>query len=94
MTEPFDPYAEDPALAAFAQEQAEEWGEWVAASDIYVGGALAARVGDAIPKSNVERLGYDKDGLVVKRHSKAGRAITGEPEPEKPARAAPTGGNA
>jgi hypothetical protein len=94
MTEPFDPYAEDPALAAFAKAQAEEWGEWVACADIYVGNALAARTGDAIPKDNVERHGYDKDGYVVKRNSKAGRAITGEPEPEKPAKAAPSGGNA
>jgi hypothetical protein len=84
MSEPFDPYAEDPALRKYAEAQAAEWGEWVAIGDIYVGNALAARRGDAIPKSNVEKHGYDKDGLVVKRNSKEGREITGEPEPVKP----------
>jgi hypothetical protein len=83
MTQPeFDPYAENPALAEYREAQAKEWGEWVAAEDIYVGVALAARRGDAIPADNVKRHGYDKDGRVVKRNSKEGRAITGEPEPE------------
>jgi hypothetical protein len=100
MTQPFDPYAEDPALREFAEAQAKEWGEWVATGDIKVGNVLAARRGDAIPIDNVKRHGYDRDGLVVKRNSKEGREITGEPEPTKPVGdqgakpAKATGGNA
>ena len=93
MAEPFDPYAENPEFAALAAAQVKEWGEYVATGDILVGGVLAARKGDAIPISNVEKHRYDEQGLVVKRNSKAGREITGEPEPEpaKPVKA--IGGN-
>jgi hypothetical protein len=93
MTEPFDPYAENPALAEYKAAQEKEWGEWVAAQDYYVGVALAARRGDAIPTDNVKKHKLDEQGIVVKRNSKEGRAITGEPEPEtvKPAKA--TGGS-
>ena len=96
MTQPrgtdFDPYAENPDLAAFRDAQVKEWGEWVAVEDIYVGGVPAVRKGDAVPASNVARHGYDKAGKVVKRNSPQGRALTGEPEPEtRPVKS--TGGN-
>lgn len=78
-----DPYAADRELQDYLAAQQDEFAEWVAARDIYFGIALAHRAGDPISKSNVARHGYDKNGLAVKRSSKEGRALTGEPEPEK-----------
>jgi len=92
--EPFDPYAENPALAEYKAAQEKEWGEYVLAEDYYVGGVLAARRGDAIPVDNVKRHKLEEEGLAVKRNSKEGRAITGEPEPESATKATKsTGGN-
>lgn len=54
----------DPELDEFRRLQEEEYGAWVATQDIYVGNALAYPVGGAVPKSNVERHGYDKNGMV------------------------------
>jgi hypothetical protein len=92
--EPFDPYAENPALAEYKAAQEKEWGEYVLAQDYYVGGVLAAHRGDAIPVDNVKRRKLEEEGIAVERNSKEGRAITGEPEPEsaKPVKSA--GGNA
>jgi hypothetical protein len=52
-------------LEAYRQAQLAEYQQYVAATDIYAGQALAYREGDPVPKSNVERHGYDKMGLVV-----------------------------
>jgi hypothetical protein len=92
MTQPFDPYAEDPALAEYKAAQDKEWGEYVVAQDYYVGVALAARRGDAIPVDNVKRHKLDEQGIAVKRDSKEGRSITGEPEPEPAAKPAKSTG--
>lgn len=54
----------DPELDEFRRLQDEEYGAWVATQNIYVGNALAYPEGGAVPKSNVERHGYDKNGLV------------------------------
>jgi hypothetical protein len=94
-----DPYAADHELQEYMLAQEAEFAEWVAARDIYFGIALAHRTGDPISKSNVERHGYAKNGLAVKRNSKEGRAITGEaePVPEKKGKATDeekAGGNA
>jgi hypothetical protein len=64
MSEPID----ESALAALAeqrrQEQAREYGQYVAAQDIYHGGALAYTKGAAVPASNVAQYAYDQNGLV------------------------------
>lgn len=94
--EPFDPYAENPALKEYIEASKKEWGEYVLSGDYYVGGVCAAHRGDAIPVDNVKRHGLVEKGLAVKRNSKEGRALTGEPEPEPPATKSTksTGGNA
>jgi hypothetical protein len=52
--------------------QQKEYGQWVAAQQIFTPhGALAYNPGDAVPISNVERHQYDKLGWVVKNGSKA-----------------------
>lgn len=66
-----DPLTAD-ALARRA-EQIKEYETYVAATDIYVGVALAYNQGDPVPASNVARHMYDHAGLVVKRDSAAGR---------------------
>lgn len=47
--------------------QQVEYGTWVATEQITHLGALAYHEGDPVPVSNVERYGYDKQGLVKKR---------------------------
>jgi len=81
VTQPYNP-EDDPDLVAYQAAQATEYGTWVAAQDIYVGNACAYRAGDPVPISNVERHGYERNSLVVKRDSDEGRALTGEPAPE------------
>lgn len=44
--------------------QQVEYGTYVAAEDIFHGSGLAYREGQAVPVSNVEQHGYDRDGLV------------------------------
>ena len=70
VSRPFDTPQE---LDSYRKAQMEEYGEWVAAQDIYAGLALAYREGDPVPKSNVVAQGYDKNGMV--------RKATPEPEP-------------
>lgn len=54
------------ALAAQRRTaQAEEYGQFVAAQDIQHDGALAYLKGQQVPVSNVRRLGYFVNGLVV-----------------------------
>jgi hypothetical protein len=45
-------------------EQREEYGQYVATQDIYVGNALAFVNGQAVPKGHVERFGYLDAGVV------------------------------
>lgn len=61
-----DPFTADEELAAYQAAQTEEYGTYVATADIYAGNALAYRAGDPVPVSNVEKHGYDKEGLVAK----------------------------
>lgn len=64
--------ASAPATAEDALEaNRKEYGQYVAAEQIYVGTALGYNVGDAVPADNVERHGYLTDGKVVKTGSKA-----------------------
>lgn len=51
--------------------QLEEYSQYVATGPIYVGTALAYNEGDPVPASNVRALGYEKNGLVVRRGAKA-----------------------
>jgi hypothetical protein len=51
--------------------QRKEYGQYVAAHQIFVGTALAYNPGDAVPISNAERLGYVEAGAVVKVGTKA-----------------------
>jgi hypothetical protein len=82
MAQPIRPGEQ--TLAEYQEAARAEYGEWVAAQDIYAGLALAYVRGHPVPSSNVEAHGYDKTDppMVVKRNTKAGREITGEPEPE------------
>lgn len=49
----------------------KEYGQYVAADQIFHGNALAYNQGDPVPASNVKLHGYDEDGRVVKAGSKA-----------------------
>jgi hypothetical protein len=73
-----DPFAADQELQDYIAAQTKEYSTWVATQDIHVGNALAYRTGDPVPISNVEKHGYDKQGVVAKTSSKAGKAATGE----------------
>ena len=53
----------DPGVVAATRE---EWGQYVASQDIYVGTALAYIKGDPVPAANVAAHGYDEAGLVEK----------------------------
>jgi hypothetical protein len=66
MTTPFD---DDVALAEFAAAQQREYGKWEAVDVIWHGNARAYNPGDAVPVSNVERLGYAKNKLVQLQQS-------------------------
>ncbi len=68
MTAPaFADPAEAAGFAQYRQAQQEEYGTWVAVESIYEGNALAYLPGHPVPKSNVERHGYDQRGLVVRQ---------------------------
>lgn len=58
--------------------QMKEYGLWVAVQPIDHGTARAYNIGDPVPISNVERHGYDADGLVAKRSSKEGKRALGQ----------------
>lgn len=66
--------ATSPITAALADQialQQKEYGQYVAAVQIWHGSGLAYNPGDAIPAENCERLGYVKDNLAVKVGTKA-----------------------
>jgi hypothetical protein len=76
MVQPRQGVVRAPAeLSNYLSQQEDEYGEWVAAQDIFAGLALAYREGDPVPKSNVALHGYDKNGMV--------RKATPDPEPKK-----------
>jgi hypothetical protein len=82
MTQP-DEAADRRAAQARIDEEAKEYSTWVAVGDIAAApGVLAYTRGHVVPVSNVEKHGYDEDGLVVLQDSREGRAIMGIPEPE------------
>lgn len=71
MTQPKPPAQQwtpetDPDVIARRRETAKEYGQFVAAQDIYVGTALAYRDGDAVPVSNVKLHGYEAAGVVTR----------------------------
>lgn len=63
MSDPLD-LDLDEETAAFAAAQQREYGKWEAAELITAGNAPAYNVGDPVPISNVERLGYAERGQV------------------------------
>lgn len=65
------PFATAEEKAAFVEEQVAEYGTYVAVSPISFNGVPAYNIGDPVPVSNVEKYGYEKDGLVAKINSKA-----------------------
>jgi hypothetical protein len=67
------PLATEAEVAELEQAQAAEWGTWVATQLITFNGVTAYLPGDPVPSSNVERHGYEKEGLVKKIDSKEGR---------------------
>lgn len=73
MTYPGISPDEDPDRAAVEQrrrEREEEYGTWVATQDIPWGNVLAFVTGDPVPKSTVEKYGWDGLGLVEKAGTK------------------------
>lgn len=52
------------ALRDLRAEKLEEYGQFVATQQINVGTALAFDVGHPVPVSNVERFGYEAQGVV------------------------------
>lgn len=63
------PAFSDPMEAArfgqYKQMQIEEYGTYIAASDIFVGTARAFAPGHPVPKSTAEAQGWDRNGMVV-----------------------------
>lgn len=68
---PEQPRTAEDALAA----SEKEYGQYVAAQQIFVGTALAYNAGDPIPASNVERHGYAANGLAIKVGTKAAEEL-------------------
>lgn len=64
----------DPAVVADRAERVAEYADFVAVEPIDYGGVRAYNVGDAVPKSNVEKFKYDDLKWVAKRTSKEGKA--------------------
>lgn len=52
------------ALLDLRAEKLEEYGQFVAVQQIHVGTALAYDVGHQVPVTNVERFGYEAQGVV------------------------------
>jgi hypothetical protein len=74
---------DSPTTAAeFREEQAKEYGVYVANQAIFIDGARAFNAGDPVPVSHVER-GVVSVDEVVKSSTKAGQALvanTSEPK--------------
>ena len=54
------------AFEARAEQEAAEYSTWRAVAPIPFGNTIAYQPGHPVPVSNVERYGYDKQGLVEK----------------------------
>lgn len=67
-------------LEDFAAAQEKDWSQFVAVAPIFHGAARAYNPGDSVPASNVALHGYDKQGLVARRDTKAAKAVTETPE--------------
>ena len=72
---------DDQALAA---AQAKEYGTYVAVQTIFIGGARAFNVGDAVPEGHVKD-GKVPEDAVVKKNTKAGQAAIAETVPSSEA---------
>lgn len=68
-------------LDRYMKEQMWEYSHFVAATDIYVGSALAFTAGSPVPKSTVEAQNWEKMGLVTR--------VKPADEPKPPAASAP-----
>lgn len=68
------------ALQDAVAAQLQEYGQFVATQRIHVGLAMAYDVGHPVPVSNVERFGYEAQGVVTRVASpeNARRGITDE----------------
>lgn len=69
------PLASPEEVKSFRQQQAEEWGQYIAVQQIVHGGALAYNPGDPVPASNVTRHRYEAQGLVAKVGSAEARKV-------------------
>lgn len=67
----------EPTVGGYSDEQAREYGKWVAKERIVIDGALAFKAGDPVPVSHVERGVVSKDA-VVGANTKAAQAVTEE----------------
>ncbi len=56
----------------------EDYSQYVAVVPIYVDGALAYRLGDPVPATNVKAHDYESNGLVKKAGTKAAAAARGD----------------
>lgn len=65
-----------PTVEALLKQQRDEYGKWVAVVPILHDGAAAYAPGHAVPDGNVQKYGYDKDGLVAKVGTKAAAAVS------------------
>jgi len=70
------PAMTDPPITAaeFREVQGDEYGQYVAAQPIYIGGVRAFNEGDPVPASHVAR-GVVADDEVKSISTKAGRAL-------------------
>lgn len=69
-----------PTVEELLKIQEHEYGTYVAVAPITHDGALAYLPGHPVPVGNVEKYGYDKDGLVEKVNTKAAKAATNTSE--------------
>jgi hypothetical protein len=72
---PAVPLATAEETAKRAQEQAVEYGTYVANQTIFFNGVIAYQPGHPVPVSNVKKYKYDEQGLVYKIDSKAGQEL-------------------
>jgi hypothetical protein len=76
-TAPQSPLATPEETAAFTEEQAKEWGVWIAYTPIDFGGVRAFNPGDSVPTSHVDKFDLTKTEppSVVKQDSKEGQEL-------------------
>ncbi len=56
----------------------EDYAQYVAVVPIYFDGALAYRIGEEVPATNVRRHDYETNGLVKKAGTKAAAVARGD----------------